>query len=97
MLIDPAFKPNDFTQEVNYLSLGAVTLIRSVLSNLPVYHVPIFKCPILVVKKVEKLQRDFLWCGRNLEKKFHLLDCGTGGTAELCDSALCFSPSLSCN
>lgn len=44
----------------NYLSLGGrMTPMRSVLSNLPVYYMPIFKCPISVVNRIEKLQQDF--------------------------------------
>lgn len=42
------------------LSLGGrMTPMRSVLSNLLVYYMPIFKCSILVVNQIEKLQQDF--------------------------------------
>ena len=61
--------------KANYLSIeGNVTLIKSVLSNLPVYFIYILKCLVSVVKRIEKLQRDFLWHGRNNVKKFHLVD-----------------------
>eukprot|EP00268_Persea_americana_P012101 TRINITY_DN15081_c1_g5_i2.p1 TRINITY_DN15081_c1_g5~~TRINITY_DN15081_c1_g5_i2.p1 ORF type:complete len:110 (-),score=15.04 TRINITY_DN15081_c1_g5_i2:571-900(-) len=34
----------------------------------------LFKCPISVFNRIEKLQRDFLWHGRSSRKKFHLVD-----------------------
>ena len=33
-----------------------------------------FKCPISVANRIEKLQQDFLWNGRGMENKFHLVD-----------------------
>ena len=61
--------------KANYLSVGGrLALIKSVLSNLPVYFISLFKCPISVINHIEKLQRDFLWQGRSGGKKFHLVD-----------------------
>jgi hypothetical protein len=58
-----------------YLSKGArVTLIKSTLSNLPTYMMSLFPIPALVAKRIEKIQRDFLWGGMNDEAKFHLVD-----------------------
>lgn len=34
----------------------------------------LFKCPGQVVKGIEKLQRDFLWQGREEKRKFHLVN-----------------------
>lgn len=51
-----------------------MTFIKSVLSNLLIYYMFIFKCPILAVNPIEKLQQDFLGHGRSEEKKFHLVD-----------------------
>jgi hypothetical protein len=45
-----------------YLSNGGrVTLIKSTLSSIPIYFMSLFIMPIQVVKRLEKLQRDFLW------------------------------------
>lgn len=61
--------------KASYLSLrGRVTLIKSSLSNLPIYFLSVFKCPASVASRKEKLQREFLWQGENPEKKFHLVD-----------------------
>lgn len=50
------------TWKANYLSIsGRVTLIKSVLSNLPVYYYSLFKRPAVVIKRLERLQREFLW------------------------------------
>lgn len=58
-----------------YLSKGArVTLIKSTLSSLPTYFMSLFKIPITVTKRLEKLQRDFLWAGLGDEHKIHLVD-----------------------
>ena len=47
-----------------YLSKGGkVTLIKSTLSNIPTYFLSLFPIPAGVARRLEKLQRDFLWCG----------------------------------
>ena len=47
-----------------YLSKGGkVTLIKSTLSSLPTYFLSLFPIPAKVAKRIEKLQRDFLWSG----------------------------------
>lgn len=49
------------TWKINYLSIeGRVTLIKSVMSNLPVYYFSLFKCPTLIIKRIERLLREFL-------------------------------------
>ena len=59
--------------KANYLSLGGrITLIKATLANLPIYFTSMFKCPLEVVKRIERLQRDFLWHG-NDKKKFLLI------------------------
>lgn len=58
--------------KTTYLSLGGrITLIRSALSNLPIYLLSIFRCPMKITKRIEKLQRDFLWQGNAAKKMFH--------------------------
>ena len=61
-----------------YISKGErVTLIRSILSNLPIYFMSLFQIPRFVCKRLEKIQRDFLWGGGHMEKKLHLMKWAT--------------------
>jgi hypothetical protein len=61
-----------------YLSKGGrVALIKSTLSNLPTYMLSLFPIMADVAKRIEKIQRDFLWGGLNDELKFHLVDWDT--------------------
>ena len=52
---------------------GRLTLIRSILSNLPIYIMSLFHLPKGVKSRLEKIQRDFLWGGGNLERKIHVV------------------------
>ena len=52
---------------------GRVTLIQSTLSNLSIYFMSIFQLPRAVRMRLEKIQRDFMWGGRALEHKPHLV------------------------
>jgi hypothetical protein len=57
-----------------YLSKGGrLTLIKSTLSNLPTYFLSLFPIPMSVAKRLEKVQRDFLWGGMGDEPKLHLV------------------------
>ena len=45
-----------------YLSKGArLTLIKSTISSLPVYFLSLFPILVSVNRRIEKLQREFLW------------------------------------
>ncbi|KAJ9689707.1 hypothetical protein PVL29_012417 [Vitis rotundifolia] len=58
-----------------YLSKGGrITLIKSTLASIPVYQMSIFRMPKSVAKRLEKLQRDFLWGGGNTGRKIHLIN-----------------------
>jgi hypothetical protein len=57
-----------------YLFKGdTITLIKSILSNLPMYFMSLFPLPLSVAKRIEKLQHDFLWDGLDKEFKYHLV------------------------
>ncbi|XP_028108106.1 uncharacterized protein LOC114306978 [Camellia sinensis] len=58
-----------------YLSLGGrITLIKSVLSSLPIYYMSLFKIPTQVANLIEKYQRSFLWGDSDVKRKLHLLN-----------------------
>ena len=52
---------------------GRITLIKSTLASMPIYQMSIFRIPKIVAKRIEKVQRDFLWGGGNLEGKIHVV------------------------
>ena len=58
-----------------YLSKGGrLTLIKSTLSSIPLYQMSVFCMPKSVARRIEKLQRDFLWGGANGGSKIHLVN-----------------------
>ena len=58
-----------------YMSKGGrITFIKSTLASIPIYQLSLFRMPKLVAKRLEKLQRDFIWGGGNLERKIHLIN-----------------------
>ena len=59
----------------NFISKGGrITMIKSTLANLPLYPMSIFRIPGAVAKRLEKLQRCFLWGSGAREKKAHLVN-----------------------
>lgn len=48
-------------------------MIHSVLESLPIYYLSLFKIPMRVASRIEKLMRDFLWEGCGEGKKDHLV------------------------
>jgi hypothetical protein len=58
-----------------YLSKGGrLTLIKSTLSNLPTYYLSLFPIPATVAKRIETIQRNFLWGDSEEVTKFHLVN-----------------------
>ncbi|KAJ9693692.1 hypothetical protein PVL29_009580 [Vitis rotundifolia] len=58
-----------------YISKGGrITLIKSTLASMPIYQLSLFQMPKIIAKRLEKLQRDFLWGGGHLERKVHLIN-----------------------
>ncbi|MCH82202.1 ribonuclease H protein [Trifolium medium] len=53
-----------------YISLGGrLVLLNPILNFIPIFFMPFLKLPIQMVKKVIRIQREFLWGGVNAEKK----------------------------
>ncbi|PSS08274.1 Endonuclease [Actinidia chinensis var. chinensis] len=56
----------------NLLALGGrITLIKSTLTNLPIYFMSLFKMLVTIANKLEKLQRQFLWGEGEEKQKIH--------------------------
>ncbi|CAN1221385.1 Putative ribonuclease H protein At1g65750 [Linum grandiflorum] len=58
--------------KVRHLSFGGrLVLIKHVLGAMPFYFMTLFKAPCRIIKKIEQLQRTFLWSGNSESRKFH--------------------------
>ncbi|XP_028058859.1 uncharacterized protein LOC114262688 [Camellia sinensis] len=44
---------------------GGYTLVKTVLSGIPIYFMSLFEISVKVAKSIEKLMRDFLWEGKD--------------------------------
>lgn len=62
---------------------GRSTLIQLVLSSIPNYFLSIFRVPVGVCKKIEKMFRQFLWKGADMLKGSHLVNWGRVTTPRL--------------
>ena len=69
-LVEERFWKRLASWKIQYISKGGrVTLIRSALSSLPIYHLSLFRMPLKVCARLERIQRQFFWGGSDLEKK----------------------------
>ena len=77
-IIEERFRKRSTSWKRQYISKGGrLTLIRSTLFSLPIYFISLFRMPKLVCSRLEKIQRDFLGGGGNLERKPHLVNWKT--------------------
>ncbi|KAL9683236.1 hypothetical protein QQ045_015055 [Rhodiola kirilowii] len=58
-------------RSANLSMAGRVVLIKSALSNLPLYYASLYKMPVMVAQVMEKIQRQFLWGSSENRKKTH--------------------------
>ena len=74
-VVKKKFRKKLTLQKRQYISKGGrLTLIKSTLSNLPIYTMSLFRIPKGVKSRLEKIKRDFLWGGGNLNRKIHLVN-----------------------
>ena len=63
-LIEERYRKRLAVWKTQYISKGGrITLIRSTLSNLPIYYLSLFRMPQKVCARLERIQRQFLWGG----------------------------------
>lgn len=63
------------TWKYSLLSLGGrVTLLNSVLTSIPLYWLSIYRLPVNIRHKIDRIRKKFLWSGPNsTKKKYHLV------------------------
>ena len=52
---------------------GRLILIRNMMTNLSVYLMSLFRMPMNVSSRLEKIQRDFVWGSSSIKRKIHLI------------------------
>ena len=52
---------------------GRTTLVKAVLTAIPIYHLIALQCPKWVIKAIDKIWRGFLWKGRKDVKGGHCM------------------------
>ena len=72
-MVEKVARRLDGSKKAFLLLKGRIILIQSCLSHIPSYFLSLFRIPVLVAKRLEKLQRDFLWSGVGEGKKDDLL------------------------
>ena len=55
------------------LRVGRLTLIKSVLNNMPLYYMGLFKVLKAIVKRIIQIQRIFFWVGDQCRKGVPLM------------------------
>ena len=81
--VEDRFRKRLSSWKAQYISKGGrLTLIQSILSSLPIYCLSLFRMPVTICNKLEKIQREFLWSGGSLAKKSHLVNWKTVCTAK---------------
>ena len=72
--IEERFKRKLAVWKKHYLSKGGrLVLLKSTLSNLPIYFMSLFVIPRKVRIKLERIQKDFLWGDLGDKSKIHLV------------------------
>lgn len=52
---------------------GRITLIKAVLSTMPLHYMQAFKLPVGVIKHIDKMRKNFLWKGNETCKSINYL------------------------
>lgn len=53
-----------------------LALVKSTLSNLPIYYMSLYKMLETIAKEIERVQRNFLWGGSTDRKKLRMVNWG---------------------
>lgn len=62
--------------KMKHISLGGrLTLVNSVRSTIPTYWMSLFHLPCWVIKDIDRIRRDFLWSGPDLDHSGCRLVC----------------------
>ncbi|XP_022041315.1 uncharacterized protein LOC110943892 [Helianthus annuus] len=60
------------TWKANTLSMGGrLTLLKSVLSSIPIYYLSLYKAPVKVIDKIESMMKKILWAGSSNGNKVY--------------------------
>ena len=76
--VEERFRKRLIAWKIQYISKGGrVMFIRSTLSSLPIYYLSLFQMSQRVCARLERIQRQFLWGGSDLDKKVSLVSWAT--------------------